>query len=127
MKKKIETIPGFDIPKRELTKEEAEREITLERFQEWHHEVGEDFMDQVGYLFNAKVYGGYLMHKYPHKASELLKIINKGEMLDYQDTYENDEDGDQHYSDIAEFLNLTEIAKKNANQILIQLVEYYKG
>jgi len=42
---KQETIVGFDIPKRELTEEEKNREITLDRFNEFHNKAGEDFCD----------------------------------------------------------------------------------
>jgi hypothetical protein len=42
----METITGFDIPKRKLTQEEKTREITFERFHNFHMEVCEDFLDQ---------------------------------------------------------------------------------
>jgi len=122
----VETINGFDIPKRELTEEEASREVTLERFQEWHHEVGEDFTDQFSNI-NEKILGGYLLAKYPHKAKEILFELNTkyAEAQNFQGIYEDDLDGDKFYTDLAEFINLTESLKKRVNQVLIQVMEHY--
>lgn len=125
--KEIETIDGFDIPKRMLTDEEANRDITLERFQEWHNEVGEDFCDQISNI-NEKILGGFLMCKHPDKSHQILKILNeKGDALELQGIYEDDPHNDKFYTDFAEFINLTVHLKKRVNQILIQVMEYYKS
>lgn len=123
----IETIDGFDIPKRELTEEEASREITLERFQEWHSAVGEDFVDQFSGI-DVKILGGYLIAKYPHKSKLILTELNTkyAEALGLQNIYEDDRCNDKFYTDLAEFINLTEHLKKRVNQVLIQVIEYYK-
>jgi hypothetical protein len=124
--KEIETIDGFDILKRELTEEESTREITLERFQEWHCSAGEDFVDQYENI-NAQIFGGYLMCMYPNKSSIILNALNKKypSVQSLKNIYENDDD-DKFYTDLASFINLTVALKKRVNQILIQVVEYYK-
>ena len=124
-----ETIHGFDIPKRELTKEEAERPITLERFNEWHSEVGEDFCDQVGHLISEKALAGFLAGKYPSRSYEIFDIVNEeySEALSFQDFYGKSDgiDLDKFYTDLSEFINLTQHCKANVNQILIQVMEHY--
>ena len=127
-----ETVTGFDIPLRELTKEESEREITLERFRRFHYDVGEDFIDCTG-IGSELIFGGYLLHKYPEKSSQILDIINeKGKFLEITSFcevdglgYDEKEDIDMVYQDFADFCNLTVHLKKRVNQVLTQLVEYY--
>ena len=92
MKTEKETIPGFDIVKRELTEEEATREISLERFQEWHQEIGEDFVDQVAYIINAKIFCGFLLAKYPLWNKEILENVND------QKEIQNDSEGENFHS-----------------------------
>lgn len=123
-----ETIEGFSIEKRDLTEEEANRDITLERFQEFHIEAGEDFLDYVPCI-NHLIFSGWLIAKYPAKSKEILvKAQEKyAGMHNLTDLYEDDPDQDKFYTDVAEFLNLTEKAKKRANQVLIQVIEYYKS
>lgn len=128
--KEVETIHGFDIPKRELTEEEATREVTLKRFQIFHHQVGEDFVDQFPYV-NVKIFGGYMMAKHPDLSTEILKIVNNkwGEALGIKsliDKNYDDSDADKFYTELAEFINLTGNLKKMVNQVLIQVDEYYK-
>lgn len=132
--KEVETVDGFDIPKRELTEEEANRDITFERFEEWHNEVGEDFCDQVGHLFNEKIFGGWLLHKYPEKSKHILELLNNKfcDVLSLQEIFEDNSaegnGGDKtFYTDFAQFLNQTEKAKKRVNQILIQVMEYHNS
>lgn len=119
----VETIEGFDIPKRQLTDEEKTREITLERFNDFHGEAGEDFCDQVS-IGNFRVFGGFILHKYPDKAKKILDLCNKtdGDIHMFQRIYD---DLDQFYTDYAEMINLTVISKERVNQILIQIEEYY--
>ena len=129
----METIIGFDITKRKLSKEEAKTKITLDRFNAFHIGAGEDFTDLCGYAFNEKVIVGYLMCKQPKMSIPLLGVINsKGDLNDLRNVYIEeshlfpDEDPeDVFYSDFAEFLNLTEHAIIHVNQILIQVDEYY--
>lgn len=130
----VETIDGFNIPKRELTEEEASREITFERFDEWHMEVGEDFCDQVGSMINHYIFGGFVMARYPQFSTQILKVLNSkyGEALGilsiFEEHFEQDnnnlEEGNKiFYTLLAEFANLTVNLKKNINQVLIQVME----
>jgi hypothetical protein len=131
---KVETISGFDIPKRELTQEEKKKEITIERIRGFHYDAGEDLLDQVGYEFgNAFIFGGFVLHKYKEHSKMILDHINQNinhldihcfnELEIYE--YNDEDDMDGIYYDLVEFLNLTENAKERANQILIQVDEYY--
>jgi transposase len=120
----VETIHGFDIPKRQLTEEEATREITLERFQQFGYDAGEDFVDQCESLYNAHIFIGWCLHKYPELSKELLKAANS-KYCSVQNVLHLLDNDDQFYTDFAEFLNQTEHAKAKTNQILIQVNEYY--
>lgn len=133
---KQERIEGFDIPLRELTEEEASRSITLERFKDFHYEVGEDFVDQIGSVNTktfALIFAGFAMAKHPEWSIEILSKCNNALtevytqlILDvYEENTSDDDQGDTFYSDLAEFLNLTINAKKRVNQVLIQVAEYY--
>ncbi len=106
MENEVETIDGFDIPKRELTPEEANREVTLDRFHAWHAEVGEDFTDQFSSI-DHKIYGGYLMAKYPNKSAEILAECNNkyGECQGYK-TFMKKQTQDGIMSSILIWLNL---------------------
>ena len=133
--KKIEkeTIEGFSITKRELTKEEAERDITLERFQKYHNSVGEDFIDYVGSVNTKKMalqFGGFAMAKRPEIAKEIINTLNDSNIYlqlvqeVYEEFYQGE--GNEFYEDFAEFLNNTKYSKERVNQVLIQVEEYYK-
>lgn len=121
-------LPGFTIPIREMSEEEYLTPITLERFNDFHHEVGEDFCDQVGYLIDPKVYGGFLLHKYPNKNTEILEALVDKDMISYQNVYDfsSVDWEDVFYSDLSEFLNLTILTKARVNQVLIQIAEHYE-
>ena len=124
-----ETIDGFDIPKRELTEEEASRELSFERFDEWQMEVGEDFCDQVGGMINQNIFGGFLMAKHPEFSPGILKVLNNkyGEALGlltmFEEHFDIDEGNKRFYTLLSEFANLTVNLKKNINQVLIQVLE----
>ena len=128
-----ETIDGFDIEKRELTVEEASREVTFDRIQDFHYSAGEDFVDQFGTI-NHLILGGYLMGKHPEISTEILKECNNkyGEALGLKQIYidnfgEDDTKSEElFYRDLCEFINLTTSLKKRVNQILIQVEEHYK-
>ena len=122
----VETIDGFDIPKRELTEEEATREITKERFDSFHVEAGEDFCDTCCSTINVRILGGFLMAKHPNLSLEFLEVLNDkyAEALGLKSVYE---DEDEFYTELAEFINLTVNLKARVNQILIQVDEYYGG
>lgn len=125
----METIPGFNIEKRELTEEEKSREITFERFQNFHMDAGEDFLDQCSLDDKTeKVFLGFLLAKRPDLKAKILEIINSS----YIDSElyeaiggEEDTDCEQFYTLLAEFANLTTGLKERINQILIQVDEYY--
>ena len=134
MSEEKETISGFDIEKRELTQEEKNLDITIERIRNFHYDAGEDLLDQVGYEFgNAFIFAGFILHKHSQHSKMILDHVNENQKnLDIHcfnelDIYEyNEEDDiDGIYYDLVEFLNLTEHAKARANQILIQVDEYY--
>lgn len=122
------TVNGFDIPLRNLTEEEATRDITWERFREFHYTAGEDFLDTTG-EGNRLIFGGFLLARYPTYADEILKVCNDkyGCSADYLEIigFDNDKDIDTVYLDFAEFANLTSALKKRINQVLIQVVEHY--
>jgi hypothetical protein len=124
-----ETITGFNIEKRKLTQEEMNREITLDRFDEFHVKAGEDFCDTVGHLINSKILCGFLIAKQPQISHQLLNEINQdGDALSLLHIYEDllVEGDDEFYSDLAEFANLTTHLKARLNQILIQVAEHYR-
>lgn len=131
-----ETIIGFDIEKRELTQEEKTRDVTLDRFREFHNKACEDFCDQVGHMINAKILTGFLMGKRPEISHQLLDAINKdADALELKYVYEENIENNTEeylyieeifYSDLAEFINLTVHLKERTNQILIQVSEHYK-
>lgn len=125
MSEEIETIDGFDIPKRELTPEEAARPITKERIDEFHRLAGEDFCDQGIGNINVKILGGYLMAKYTHLSAEILDVCNDkhGEPLGILHLFYPDKD--IFYEELASFINLTVACKARVNQVLIQLAEHY--
>tara|TARA_Y100001956_G_scaffold27833_1_gene27562 strand:+ start:282 stop:641 length:360 start_codon:yes stop_codon:yes gene_type:complete len=108
---------------KEITEDMLNEEITLERFRDFHYDVGEDFLDQTG-EGNHLIFGGYLLNKYPHHSAEILEICNNryGECMSYRDLpelgYSDEHDIDLLYRDFAEFCNLTEALKKRVNAIL---------
>ncbi len=123
-----ETIDGFDIEKRELTEEEKTREITIDVIDEFHANVGEDLMDQLGHLVNYKVLAGFLMCKHNNLAKQFIDVINDkyGEPLKLKAVYEDNElTEEDFYKDFCEFINLTVNGKAAFNQVLIQCNEYY--
>lgn len=115
---------------RELTSEEASRDITWERFRAFHYASGEDFLDYTG-EGNLHIFGGWLLHKYPDYSSEILKVCNKkfGGIPDFRELpplgYDECKDVDSLYEDFAEFCNQTEALKKRVNKVLILTSEYY--
>lgn len=134
IEEEVETVYGTTIPLRELTKEEANREITYERFESYHSDAGEDFTDQYD-IINHQILGGFLMTIRRDWSKQILHICNTNEYTiggasDYLQMYE-DEFGDREeaveafYTDLAEFINLTGNLKKNVNQVLIQTEEHY--
>jgi hypothetical protein len=127
-----ETVNGFDIPIRKLTEEEQSRDITLQRFKEFHYSAGEDFLDTTS-EGDAKIFAGYLLHKYPKLSKDILDIVNeKGKYLEIRSfveleplDYNDKEDIEMLYQDFSDFCNLTEHLKRRVNQVLIQVKEYY--
>lgn len=130
-----ETINGFDIPKRELTTEEASRNITVERIRNFHYGSGEDFLDTTS-EGNAQIFAGWLLHKYPEKSKEILAVVNNNgkylviadfnEIEDFE-KYDDEIDMNSLYIEFVEFCNQTEHLKRRVNQVLIQVDEYYNG
>jgi hypothetical protein len=126
-----EEIEGFSIPFRELTEEESLRVITLYRFNNFHAEVGEDFVDQISSVNTidvAVLFAGFAMAKHPEWSLELLECVNNNPYTQLvQDVYRDfsNQSDDLFYTDFAEFLNQTVDLRKDVNQILIQVAEYY--
>lgn len=127
MKQEVETIHGFDIPKRELTLDEAIMDLTLERIHNFHIQAGEDLADQCGGLIDHKVLAGYLACKYPDLSYDIFEKMNEtfSEWQSFKEIYEDDEDEDKFYQDACDFINLTVHCKKRFNQVLIQVAERY--
>lgn len=120
------TIDGFKLPKRELTEEEATRDITPERIREFENHVGEDFIDQYDHLFNAEIVAGFLLARHPHKATELLEWAS-GDHASLNDLSEIIEEDDRRLQDICDYINLTVNLKKRLNMNLIVVVEHYSS
>lgn len=128
----IENVHGHTIPRRLLTESESTRKVTLDRFDNYHHAVGEDFVDQHEVFFNERFVAGYILCKYPDWNKELIDAINQkyssvGTILEvYKEKIEDDETSiNTFYSDLSEFINLTVQTKEKVNQVLIQLEEYH--
>ena len=133
----VETIDGFGIAKRELTQEEATREITFERICDFHHDAGEDYLDICSLDNQAeKIFLGFLMAKRPDLSKEILSVANGGggechyinsEFYELFEENPGNYSGDAFYKLFAEFANLTGGLKKRINQVLIQVHEYYNN
>lgn len=137
MSNELETIDGFNIPIRPLTEEEATREVTVQRFKDWHAVVGEGFMDDHGGgNIPYKIFGGFLLAKRPDLNKEICDILNDqfGEMLSFEHLIEDQHPGEdveweiafnEFYGYVCEFVNLTTGVKKKINESLIILMEHY--
>lgn len=131
----VEHLHGYSIPVRELTPEEANRELTPERFSEFMGEIGEDFLDgRGGGYIPFQVFAGYLIAKEPHLAKEIIEELNNpyGEMLGLQDIINEhyDPEGSDWekpfnilYTYICDFCNMTVNTKMKINRQLIQILE----
>lgn len=122
-----ETVGGTNIPIRDLTPEEANREITWQRFRDWHYEVGEDFLDQSSQGCGL-MFAGYMMAVDPDNSSNILEVVNecrRPDVMDFNEIYGYDEvmDIEMLYVHFADFCNLTVALKYRVNQILIQVME----
>ena len=112
---------------RELTEEEAAREITLERFNDYHDDAGEDWWDQEGSMISKDFFLGYLLGRFPEKYQKVLEMVNDK----YQDAADvfgelyEEEICDEFYTILADFINLTVNTKKKINEVLINTYEYY--
>ena len=81
--------------------------INIKRFNKYHYEIGEDFIDQTG-LVDFKIFGGWLLHKYPEKSEIILSILEdkfNGDSFCYEDIYDSPDSYDLLYTDISEFAN----------------------
>jgi RNA polymerase subunit RPABC4/transcription elongation factor Spt4 len=131
----MEQIPGFDIDIRILSREEKTRDITLERFNEFHYLVGEDFCDTCGHTVNGQIFAGYIMGIHPEWSSEILKKCNTKHgpeplsmmyvYIDMLDIDDEEKKCDVFYTDFSNFINLTSYLKERINMILIRVEEEY--
>lgn len=131
--KEEETIPGFNIPKRKLTKKERQLPMTYDRIQLFHYSVGEDLFDQLGYLLDTKTFLGYLMAKLPELSKQMIKCHNDPPCGDtilallelFEEEYGEEAGNKLIYTHFADFINLTEVTLAKFNQVLIQVEEHY--
>lgn len=124
-----EYCPWLTIPMLVLTEEEKALEITTERISEYHNIIGEDFLEYSStYIINRFVFGGYLIGKFPEKASEIIEIVNSPyyELINFYEIFPFDDEIDQEglYQHVIEFANLTVNTKARFNEILIS-VKYH--
>ncbi|MEO6305115.1 MAG: hypothetical protein ABIP51_18295 [Bacteroidia bacterium] len=104
-----------------LTEEEASQEITLERINEYHYAVGEDFIDQNESILNGTVFAGWMLCRYPQWATEILKELNSKYfgIQNLMEVYEDDNgEYETFYKDFCELVNLTVSAKARVNKVL---------
>jgi len=130
MSTEVETIDGFSIPLRELTAEEASREITIDRINTFHYDAGEDYLDTCSLdKQTEKVFLGFLIAKRPDLNKEILEVVNGGyidcEFYTLFEELHDEHDSSTFYTLFAEFANLTVGLKGRINQVLIQVNEYY--
>ena len=116
-------VPGFSVELKQLTEEEYKQDITFERIDNFHCEVGEDLLDTI-YIseYLAKLITGYLMCKYPHLAKEINRCSNS-DILDIKHLFEDNfgDESDVFYEDFCEVVNYTDYSKAQINQVLIQM------
>jgi len=110
-----------------FTEEELQQEITLDRINDYHTRVGEDFCDQNETVADYRLFSGYILHKFRTWNKEIIEILNKkyGGFNDINHLYEDKGlTEDDFYSDFAAYCNLTEKTKARVNEILIETEEY---
>lgn len=129
-KVKVEMIDGFDIPKRPLNYEELYRPISLERFTEYHHTVGEDFVDTHSSMVGCFGFAAYIYSKRGMLKSDMLDALQDDDLheQDFLSIYEDHGiDDDEFYTDYAQYINTNPVCKARVNQILIQVQESYSN
>jgi len=99
-----------------------ENKITLEDFDNYHNEVGEDFCDQNSHIIDHKILGGYIIAKFPEMASDILKSLNNkycdaNELRNTFSEFLGSDNDDEFYTLFAEFINLTTYLKANVQKI----------
>lgn len=115
---------------REFTPEELAQPITLERINEYHVNIGEDFADQQT-IGVPMMFAGFLLAKYPDKGKTIIRIVNEG-YLDMQCLQEvfgeemDDASNNAFYTEYAEYINHTSFSKAEVNKVLITKKEHYK-
>lgn len=118
----------MDKPKREFTPEELGQEITLERINEYHGEVGEDFADQQT-IGSPLMFAGFLLAKFPDKAKRIIELANEHPDIHcFQEIFGEEgtnEESDTFYAIYAEYINHTEYSKAEVNKVLILAKEHY--
>lgn len=132
---------------RDITKEEAQLEITVERINQWMRDAGEDFEDYNSGLWHDKVFAPFCMALKLDKewSKELLRYMNEeGGYFGVKDIYEEmwsrdlkedeehlyDDEKYYHwehdyYTDLCKFINQTDSTKARVNKELINHFEYY--
>lgn len=96
--------------------------ITLENFDAYHNEIGEDFCDQNSHIIDHKILGGYIIGKHPEMASDILKSLNNkycdaNELRNTFSEFIGSETDDEFYTLFAEFINLTTYLKTNVKAL----------
>lgn len=128
----IFSVPGLMIPMLALTEEEKSMKITIDRINEYHYQIGEDFLEySQDYLLDRYVFGGYLIAKYPEKSLEIIEIMNDEcyEVHNFAELFPYNEnlDLEEHYIHVCDFANLTVNTKERFNEVLISVKEHYKN
>lgn len=114
---------------REFTPEELSQPITLERINEYHREIGEDFTDQQS-IGEPLIFAGFLLARYPDKAEIIIRLANsRPDMLALQEVFGEegtDETSDAFYTEYCEYINYTTYSKAEVNKVLLSTKEHYK-
>lgn len=117
-------------------------DITFDRFQDYHMNVGEDFCDQSGHRFNELKFVEWLVLTYPEKEVEIRSFVEKeGSSLEllsfienytdfvtgFEGTVDDNYEDKKFYTDLASFMNTENSLKEEANIVLcsqLNLDEY---
>jgi hypothetical protein len=121
---------------RELTPEEKALDITFERFSNYHHDAGEDFVDQFGGI-PIQEFGPFCIERFPELTEEITEIMGDkyGEALviehAFEEYFENgtneayDVANQKFYTILADFINTKVDLKAEVNEELIGVDEHY--
>jgi len=88
--------------------------ITKEMIDNYHHEMGEDFVDQNEHMFNGSILLGFYLAKKPELNIELTQMFNENKgKCSIQDIQEIVNNEDIFYIILIEYINLASDGFKN--------------